>query len=445
MTRRRVPFARLSPALLALAFLLALACVRATRAGDVSALIGFGCHSSALCFAKLNQGSLPRPALVYSSGGYDGQFFYYLAAEAAGGPRAIVDSDAFRRARMGLAWLVAPAYWIGPRALIFAFPLALALAHALSTGLLALRMYSAGTPARAARLALYAYALNPFTALALLLSVADGLALALALVGLLALERGGAFAETAAAQYPAAAASRGQRAVCTLGGVIALAYAALTKETLIALIFAAGALPATLAWLSQSAPRRILLAALYGCALIALALAPMLFVWQAAGFSPALAAQRGGVWFSGWLEYLRAPDALLSGRTMLAALLPALLALAPWCAFCARRLLAKRSSVGLWLALAAAGAGGALLLGAAATADEYWSTYANIQRLFSLTALTLAALGVATSEPAGVAETGRLRFAVPALAGLFFFGSLMLLKTELTGTMPLFFFLEHGP
>lgn len=446
MTRRVAPIAVIAPALAGLLFLAALAGIRVARAGDISALIGFGCRSPAPCFAKLNQPVLPPRALVYASGGYDGQFFYYLAAEAAGGPRAVVDSDAFRRSRMGLAWLVAPAYWLGPRALTFAFPLALALAHALSTALLALRLHANGAPARAAQLALYAYACNPFTALAALLSVADGLALALALIGLLLLERGGAFGGARSTQPLASQA----------GGIFALAFAALTKETMLALIFAAGALPATLAALSGADFRRVLVALLYGVALLALIIAPTVFVWQAAGFSPALAAERGGVWFSGWRMYLSDADAFLSGRTMLAALLPALVALSPWCAWRAFvRLRAAKThgasdSGAPWLALAAAAAGGALMLGAAATADEYWSTFPNIQRLFSLTAFALAAAGIALDSSGAPAQTAPRaaawdRGVIYGLTALFGFGSLMLLKTELTGTMPLFFFLEHGP
>lgn len=458
MTRRVDVSVWLLPALAAVLFLTALAGIRVARAGDLSALIGFGCHSPAPCFARLNQASLPPRALAYAGGGYDGQFFYYLAAEAAGGPRAVVDSDAFRRARMGLAWLVAPAYWIGPRALTLAFPLTLALVHALSTGLLALRLHGAGGETRATRLALYAYALNPFTALALLFSVADGLALALALVGLLALERGGFFLRAGAAperesHEPTAppAATPLARAACLACGVAVLAYAALTKESAVAAILAAAALPPILAAASPIAPRRIVRAMLYGAALAALMLAPTLLVWLQAGFSPALAAERGGVWFSGWLAYLRDADAFFSGRTMLAALLPALVALAPWCAWQALARLRETNPRGpsdsgaAWMALAAAGAGGALALGASATADEYWSTYPNIQRLFSLSALALAALGVAQSAPGARAKQAGARLAVLVLAGLFFFGSLMLLKTELTGTMPLLFFFEDGP
>jgi hypothetical protein len=100
------------------------------------------------------------------------------------------------------------------------------------------------------------------------------------------------------------------------------------------------------------------------------------------------------------------------------------------------------------MALAAAAAGGALLLGAAATADEYWSTYPNIQRLFSLSALALAAAAIAETVapeelPASAARCERAILYI--LAALFLFGSLMLAKTELTGTMPLFFFLENAP
>ena len=200
---------------------------RAYRYGGLSALVGFGCYSESICFARDNQAALPLDAVVYQSGGYDGQFFYYIAAERYGGPAAVLDSEAFRRARIGYPLLAGPAYLLGSEALVLWMSLLLLLAHL--GAILVLHRYLGRSPARRSsdtaaavvphgRLTIWLFALNPFSLYCFVLSVADGLALSLAVV--------------AAVWFRAADGRRSSDMQATgVAALAALALALLTKET----------------------------------------------------------------------------------------------------------------------------------------------------------------------------------------------------------------------
>ena len=59
----------------------AAASIRYVRYGGAASLTGFGCIPNQVCFARLNARTVPPRAVIYETGGYDGQFFYYIAAD----------------------------------------------------------------------------------------------------------------------------------------------------------------------------------------------------------------------------------------------------------------------------------------------------------------------------------------------------------------------------
>jgi hypothetical protein len=317
-----------------------------------SALIGFGCAAPKGCFAEFNRASLPHSAVVFRSGGYDGQFFYYLGRELYGGPHAVVDSEAFRRARIGLPLLAGPLLALGDAGRVYGLPFTLLAVHLLSVWQLA----RAGT--EPLRVALFAF--NPFSLLSFMLCTADGAALSLAVLGALAL------------------AVRGRARAFGLG---LIAFALLTKETLVAvpLALAAGALLDGASGIGVRLVRALLLT---------LTVVPLLVWWHVVGFSFGLAASHGGLPFSGFFRYLPHVDL---ARSLLACLLVLGAALGSLC------LRARGSRVAGFVLLAS------VALVSTATAEEYWAIIANVARLFTPMAAAPALLG----DPSAL--TGSLR------------------------------------
>lgn len=364
---------------IAAAFLCALALfpvIKAIRYQSASALAGFGCAVSAPCFARLNQTSLPAASVVYSGGGYDGQFYYYLAAELGGGDRAALDSDAFRRSRILLPFLLAPVYWLGgAAALVYAFPLSCLLAGgflfwiALRVSPMSLQSFVAAG----------AVILSPVAALSITLSLADLLALCLG---------------AAAAIYFFRSVDAEQGRVFWIHWTAALALAsaaAFAKETALAASFAAG--PAALIAGLGSGRRRLLLAA-------ASTLLPLLALslwWRHTGFSLTIAGERGGFPGAALWSFWTSPDAILSGRTIHALWLVFLIV---WTLFALWRW--RPAIIGGATASMADYFRRSYLLGCTAAAlalslratDEYWETYANLARLFLPAYLPLSALAL---------------------------------------------------
>ena len=322
-----------------------------------SALVGFGCLPHGVCFARDNLAVMPSDSLVYESGGYDGQFFYYMAASIAGGGATQLDEPRFRRARIGYSLTAAPAFFFGPEALVFAmsfWPLAL---HFGLLGLLILffdRAYGFSAE-RLAALALYAF--NPFSLRSFALNVADGFALSLSLAAVLL--------------YLEERQSETRRA--WIAGAL-LVLALLSKETMLAAPFLI-----CVELFFERSTRSV------RSWLLALVLPGIVVVlwWTWIGFSPWLAAGRGTVPFAGLIEYLKEPDALLSGRGLLVPLL--FFYLLCGLGLCGRAIVSReRALLGPGLALLLVG-----LVISTGTADEYWGNFANIMRMFTPGVLAL--------------------------------------------------------
>lgn len=319
-------------------------------ADNPTALIGFGCYSDGACWSAQNAATLPPSAVVFQSGGYDGQFFYYIAQDLFGGPSAVVDSAPFRWARIGLPLIAGPVVRAGEWGAVFGIPTTLLVLHLISV----IAMQRARGEGSIAALL---FAVNPFSLMSFLLSVADGAALSLAVMGSLALT-----------------ASR--RRLVT-GGVLLVA-ALLTKETLVvvpAALAASWFFDANLSWRTR-----------FGlCVLCAATLLPLLLWWNHVGLSLGLVAARGGFPMVGMAQYLARPDltrGLLALTLVLAVLTGAILA-------------GNRVHRAAGFALL-----GTAALVSTATASEYWPVTANIARLFTP---MVAALALSGWPPSGAA------------------------------------------
>jgi hypothetical protein len=329
--------------------------------GNVTALIGFGCRPQGSCYSASNQVSLPASAVVFKTGGYDGQFFYYIGRELVGGPAAVVDSVPFRWARIGLPLLSAPLLAAGEFGRVYGLPLTLLVLHLISVGCL-LRFRDGF------RLGVLVFAFNPFSLLSFLVCTADGAALSLGIMGALVLELPGPR---------------------RFGGLVLIAAALLTKETLLV----APAALAAAAVLDESRQRW---ARLRDVALLALTALPLLIWWKQVGFSFGRAAEHGNFPFAGVLAYLPEMDlarAVLVAILVLAIGLGGLLALVP-----------KARAAGFALL-------GTAALVSLATASEYWPAFANIGRLFTPMALVPALLAESQLVP-GVRRRWTLHLAL---------------------------------
>jgi hypothetical protein len=354
----------------------------------VSALIGFGCRTQSGCYAEFNRASLPHAAIVFRSGGYDGQFFYYLGRELFGGPPAVLDSAPFRRARIGLPLLAAPLLAMGDVGRVYGLPLTLLALHLLSVWWLA-----RARPSEPLRVVVFA--LNPFSLLSFMLCTADGAALSIAVVGALTFDSSG----------------RGRWV-----GALLLAFALLTKETFVVVPFALGG---AALFDAQSAP----IARIRRIALCAVTLVPMLVWWRRVGFSLGLAATHGGLPFSGFVQYL--PNVDLT-RGLLALVLVVALALGAFFA------LSPASRVSGFVLLATA----ALI--STATAEEYWATIANIARLFTPMAAAPALLGARTSVEAAPLWTWTRRVGLAWMLGVLALTAVVLLREATRRPLPFY-------
>ncbi|MCB1171837.1 MAG: hypothetical protein KDK25_15930, partial [Leptospiraceae bacterium] len=173
------------------------ALIRAERFGGFSSLIGFGCLQDSVCFARLNSHVIPEHAAVFPTGGYDGQFYYYVAAglygnqdildlssalkDSPGSGRIFVDSLGFRIPRIGFPLLSGWLFLFGASALSFGMPVLLLLSHLLSCWFLFRMRPSAA----------WLYGFNPVSLLSFGLNLAEPLAMSLAIFASIAMIRPG--------------------------------------------------------------------------------------------------------------------------------------------------------------------------------------------------------------------------------------------------------------
>jgi len=360
--------------------------------GNATALIGFGCRTSTSCWSALNEKSLPQQAVIYETGGYDGQYFYYLGRELYGGPAATLDSSPFRRARPGLSVMAGPLLATGDFGRVYGIPITLLGLHLVSVLVL-------GRLRPAQRWSVWLFALNPFSLLSFLLCTADGAALSLAVMGAVVCQP--------AKGTPTLAA----RAL----GALLLACAMLTKETAIVVAASVGA--AQLLDAKQSVSERLGLALLAGATAL-----PMFLWWHHVGFSVGLAAEHGTFPFAGVVGYLPEADLTRGALTLI---------------------LALALAAGTALALKPGSrAAGIVLLGTAAlvstaTAHEYWATAANIGRLFTPMA---AAPALLRDEAALLADTGawRRRLGIAWAGALVALTAIVLLREATRKPLPYF-------
>lgn len=341
--------------------------------GSLSSLTAFGCYNEQVCFAESNRSILPDGAPVYRSGGYDGQFYYYIATEIWTGFPVELDARIFRYARIGYPLITGWAALLGPRALLIVMtllPLAFHLWATIGIYRYARLRADGMIPAVAALL----FGINPLSLQSALLHVSDGLALSMGVLSLLLIlpsldgslqKKTGGFIHTAA---------------WILG-----AFALLTKETMIAYPggMAGGFMINAFLREDRSGRIRILKYILFFISM----LLPLIAWWMWIGFSPTMASRRGGIPMEGMINYFKEGDALLSGRSFLIVLFIIYLSLA---ATCMRMIPGKRSAtmremtsefselcraLGVVLFLD-------IVLISFATAEEYWANFANIVRLY---------------------------------------------------------------
>jgi hypothetical protein len=379
-------------ALLAVLYIVAFGLKARLYGGNASALIGFGCRTSSSCWSALNDKSLPQHAVVYRTGGYDGQYFYYLGRELYGGPAATLDSPPFRRARPGLSVMAGPLLATGDVGRVYGIPSTLLGLHLLSVW-----VFSRLRPEQ--RWSVWIFAVNPFSVMSFLLCTADGAALSLGVMGALLFRP-----------------DKGTPTLAGRGlGSLLLACAMLTKETAIVIAASVGA--AHLLDTKESVRERLGLSVLAGATAL-----PMFVWWHHVGFSLGLAAEHGTFPFAGVVSYLPAVDltrgalALILALSLLAG---AALALKP-----------ESRAAGLVVL-------GTAALVSTATAHEYWAAAANIGRLFTPMA---AAPAVIRDEAALLADHGdwRRTFSIAWAGALVTLTAIVLLREATRSPLPYF-------
>ncbi|MCB1169622.1 MAG: hypothetical protein KDK25_04780 [Leptospiraceae bacterium] len=405
------------------------AMIRAERFGGLSSLIGFGCLHDSVCFGSLNSHVLPKGAAIFPTGGYDGQFYYYVAAglyghqdildlssalrEEPGPGRIFVDSLGFRLPRIGFPLLSGWLFLFGARALALGMPLLLLLSHLLSSWFLFRMRPSAG----------WLYGLNPVSLLSYGLNLAEPLAMSLAVSASIALIR------------PAGLPGSMRNAFRWWSSILALLLALISKETMFVVGFALGWFFLLFAWKRTVAmanrikqvmgptgavhsagaegqkDRTGAVAGLYAMAsywalpvwILISGLLALLWYYHAGFFSGESAAGKMQLPFTGLLDFLQSGNGLSGGRGLLALGIFWMAFLSLY--FVLHSILPMRTDVfsrsdrdrkkraagigrrtGTTLLerrLVFPGLALNLLLISFASAEEYWLTFANIVRLFA--------------------------------------------------------------
>ncbi|MCB1320415.1 MAG: hypothetical protein KDK34_09190, partial [Leptospiraceae bacterium] len=261
------------------------------------------------------------------------------------------------------------------------------------------------------------YAFNPFSLQCFLLNVADGLALALALLAQAIILPGLIIRSTETAIASDNQKSGGLSLYArlnrlglpgkTLVALLLIVLAVLTKESMLALIpiILLPALANILRRMFQAGKTRLADSFVpWSAIMVAISVLTVVIIsawWRHVDFSPTLAAERSGRPFEGMLVFLHHPDALISGRMLLIPLLVISLVLViAECVVLIRRQYKSYEIRSAWIALFdtdmalrfgnVLAALGIITVISMATADEYWANYANIMRLFTPLVLCLS-------------------------------------------------------
>lgn len=378
-----------------------------------TALTGFGCFSPDVCFAEQNRKILPEDAVVFRSGGYDGQFYYYIAASIFSGERPGLDSYPFRMARIGYPLIASPGYFFGPGFLNLFMTALLLFFHVI--GYLFLYRFLEVQKTDSARsrsifyLALSSYALNPYSLLGFMLHLSEGVALSFSI----------------AAIYFYFKARNVGASVNYLFSFLFVSYSLLTKE--IFLVVPAGFAAAAVFDLMKGNRREGFYKLLFWLS----ACLPLFLWWYRIGFSPFAAAGHGDIPFFGIYEYLRNPDSMLSPRGILTMILFFyIIAL-----FVRIKVMAMNFRQSSELEIAAVFIMFAnIFLISLASGQEYWMNFANIGRFFSPLVLSL----ILVAKTFRLKESVDFSFSVKILFFLNIFLSAELIRREV-GSAPLFY------
>lgn len=333
---------------------------------DYSAAVRFGCFSE-ICFALENQNLMPDYAIVFDTGGYDGQFYYYIASSLLNSEQPVVDSVPFRYSRIGFSVLLSPFSLIGPTATILAMSFLPFIFHLLATYLL-LRIH---------RPTAYFFSLNPVSLYSFSVNVSDGLALSMIAIAL----------------YIYLAKPLNIHRILAICFFTSLAV--ITKETMLAWSVALAAGPLLLSFRSNhtiSLNRGLFKSMVYSL-IILVSVIPMITVWEIYGFSPGIAAERSSLPFQGVFEYLSEPDAFFSGRSYLVIFffLSWLLIILSVGKVLFNRFHSDSTALSIFIIATMA-----LFLNMSvvsmATSHEYWANFGNIARMFAPAFLTFGFL-----------------------------------------------------
>lgn len=342
---------------------------RVLRYGSLDAVIGFGCLPGQLdCPVKSNAVLMPASAQVYQTGGYDGQFYYFVAATIYNKGQPVLDDTALRMSRIGFPLLTGWAFELGgPSALIVAM-----LAVPIAVHICVVYLCWFTQRRRGAGLLMLLWVLQPIWLLSLGLGLADGLALDLAMLALLSF-----YLKRKSRWF-------------TIAWMPLLALAILTKETMLCVwpVFVALILFAR----DKTWPVRL------GQILLAMVpLYALFFWWHQIDYEPGSTIAHGGWPLQGYFNYWQAPDALWSGRGLLALAYALLLCGVPWAL-----VILVKELIHFWPVLPGQVVRQRVVLAlcwvmatsliAMATADEYWSNFANIVRLFAPAGLLVVLL-----------------------------------------------------
>lgn len=343
--------------LLGLGFIISLFAFKQIRYKDITALTGFGCQKSGTCMASINKHVMPRKAFVFDSGGYDGQFYYYLAHSLYTGSKIHLDDPILRSSRIGYPALTGWAVvFFGSRGIVYVM-LLLPVAMHLLTGFLFYRYarsqnFGPGS-ANQATLAALIFVFNPFSLTCFLLSVADALAMSLALISMIFFLR----------------LKQNSGIFGLFCSAIFMSLAVLTKESSLIL------LPFYMIYLILNNPVKN--PGYPGWLVVIVPIVAITLWWRFTGFH-ALGQARlhAGYPFSGLFQFLLNPDALFSGRSLFVMIV--LLSAAFVLFSIAQFIKSKKYDVTLPGAILILS--GSLFYISLASYSEYWTNYANIVR-----------------------------------------------------------------
>ncbi len=351
---------------------------------NVTSLIAFGCLRKPICFADANKSVMPVHPYAFLSGGYDGQFYYYIAASLYSDQSVKVDSIPFRYARIGYPLVTGWVYpFLGSGGLVWSMILIPFLFHLFTVASLfkKTKLYFPSL----------LYGVNPISLESFLLTVSDGVALDLAVLALLSSI---ASNDNAIQESPDSSKRRFFHTYLPAGlSCLLLSYSLLTKETMLAFplaMIASFAVRVAGFYLLRRTGQWNAIRSNYIPAVIAFfSLIPLILWWHIVGFSPLNASRRGSIPFSGLMETIQQDGLHFSASSLLMVLIGAF------------SLILLRHIIRAYMK-ARKGEGGVsrdfkqqpndiyfwtllidLCLVSFASAREYWANFANMVRLFT--------------------------------------------------------------